>query len=296
MADFETSLDELLVFCDEGLRKTAGGCRFFFDSLENQWIHYVPRLLILLNGSVDCETSDGRYLLHESLPAPGICFCSRRGYFRCEYRSQRPCRILSFSFYPEYIRAMHIDFDGVQRPPTSRDVYFHTETPLSDAGNRLIDTIDALHAEGHDEMLDALPQLLLKLAIQNLRQSRPSSVRSTLRIWEDIHRFIRAHREENFSRAQLAKLFRISPGYISKLAMKYTKNTFSELQLGYRLEHAANYLEESDLTVAEIAYRCGFANISYFIRRFKNRYHQTPFAYRNHPENHLPNMDHQKMG
>jgi AraC-like DNA-binding protein len=45
------------------------------------------------------------------------------------------------------------------------------------------------------------------------------------------------------------------------------------------LQYAAQLLEKSQLSVAEIAYRVGFNNPKYFARHFKDQYHVLPSAY-----------------
>jgi AraC-like DNA-binding protein len=47
-----------------------------------------------------------------------------------------------------------------------------------------------------------------------------------------------------------------------------------------RLQQAANLLVKTQLTVAEIFYRTGFNNQSYFFREFKKLYHCSPSEFR----------------
>lgn len=44
----------------------------------------------------------------------------------------------------------------------------------------------------------------------------------------------------------------------------------------YRIERARSLLEESRLSITDIALMCGFDNISYFNRVFKQHIHCTP--------------------
>jgi AraC-like DNA-binding protein len=46
-----------------------------------------------------------------------------------------------------------------------------------------------------------------------------------------------------------------------------------------RMQQAAQLLEKSQLTVAEVAYKVGFNNPKYFARYFKEIYHVLPSAY-----------------
>jgi DNA-binding response OmpR family regulator len=52
-----------------------------------------------------------------------------------------------------------------------------------------------------------------------------------------------------------------------------------ELIRGIRLQHAAQLLERSQLTVSEITCRVGFVNAKYFARLFKKQYHVLPSEY-----------------
>ena len=47
-----------------------------------------------------------------------------------------------------------------------------------------------------------------------------------------------------------------------------------------RLEKARFLLESADLPQSQVAYQCGFADESYFIRAFRKKYHVTPAVYR----------------
>jgi AraC-like DNA-binding protein len=47
-----------------------------------------------------------------------------------------------------------------------------------------------------------------------------------------------------------------------------------------RLEHAAALLATTDLTITEIAHRCGFSSQSYFTRRFREAHRAPPREFR----------------
>ncbi len=48
----------------------------------------------------------------------------------------------------------------------------------------------------------------------------------------------------------------------------------------FRLLQAGHLLRETDGTVSEVAYACGFKTVPHFTRRFKERFGTTPAAYR----------------
>jgi AraC-type DNA-binding domain-containing proteins len=49
-----------------------------------------------------------------------------------------------------------------------------------------------------------------------------------------------------------------------------------------RLSYACKLLRETDKTIAEIAYDCGFSNLANFNRQFRWKYRMTPKDYRKH--------------
>ena len=68
-----------------------------------------------------------------------------------------------------------------------------------------------------------------------------------------------------------------SPQYKKLLAL--TGKSPIEFIRSIRVQRAAQLLEQSQLTVSEIAYEVGFNNPKYFTRYFKAEYHCLPSAY-----------------
>ena len=66
----------------------------------------------------------------------------------------------------------------------------------------------------------------------------------------------------------------------SRFIRKRTGRTFIEILNGIRLNHATRLLMETTQSVAEIAYKCGFNNLSYFNRIFKKNNNCTPLTFR----------------
>ncbi|MGV3642325.1 MAG: helix-turn-helix transcriptional regulator, partial [Adhaeribacter sp.] len=67
--------------------------------------------------------------------------------------------------------------------------------------------------------------------------------------------------------------------YLYKKLLALTGRSPIEFIRSIRLKRAARLLEESQLTVAEIAYEVGFNNPKYFTKYFKAEFHCLPSAY-----------------
>ncbi len=283
MTEYQISLEDLLPFCEEALTIQQPSRLTVHEGPEQGWIHYVPRLLILLEGRTRFQFQKNGKPQEQEMMAPAILYCAKDGKL-VQTSSAWPTRTLSFSFYPNYIRAMHIDYDGVHAPPTKRDIFYHTGKPLSGAGMALLKAIDSLQEAGNDPVTEELLFPLFKITVGDLKASAGTSTGQQLRVrrlWDQINTFLRDHREESIARSQLAQLFRISPGYVSELCKHYTGESFSKVKLHYQLEHAENLLISSRWNIDEIAMQCGFSSANYFIRRFRSVYGLTPNVFRN---------------
>jgi signal transduction histidine kinase/ligand-binding sensor domain-containing protein/DNA-binding response OmpR family regulator len=83
----------------------------------------------------------------------------------------------------------------------------------------------------------------------------------------------------NFSVEELSKLLGISRANFYKKVLSLTGKSPLEFIRTIRLQHAAQLLEKSQLTVSEVAYSVGFNNPKYFARYFKEAYHELPSSY-----------------
>lgn len=92
--------------------------------------------------------------------------------------------------------------------------------------------------------------------------------------------FIQQRFQEPISQAATAEHVTMSPSAFSRMFLRATGLTFTAFLTGVRLSEASRELIETDSTIAEIAFRCGFANLSNFNRRFLEARQMTPRQYR----------------
>jgi AraC-like DNA-binding protein len=87
------------------------------------------------------------------------------------------------------------------------------------------------------------------------------------------------HRDRDLSAATAARVFGISSRYVHKL-FATTGKSFSEHLGEIRLDECARRLGASRAAIIDVALDAGFSDISYFNRRFKARFGETPRDYR----------------
>ena len=81
------------------------------------------------------------------------------------------------------------------------------------------------------------------------------------------------------SAARAARVFGVTERHVQKL-LAGAGFTFGETLAALRLQAAAQALAAGGGSVADIAYDCGFSDLSTFHRAFKARFSETPAAYR----------------
>jgi transcriptional regulator GlxA family with amidase domain len=86
--------------------------------------------------------------------------------------------------------------------------------------------------------------------------------------------------EKPISLTDVAKLVNMSDVAFSRFFKNRTGNNFIDSLIEIRLGHASRMLIDTTHTIGEIAYRCGFNNMSNFNRVFKKKKGCTPKEFR----------------
>lgn len=88
--------------------------------------------------------------------------------------------------------------------------------------------------------------------------------------------YIRQNYNKEISLTEISGMFNMPEITFGRMIRKHTNRTFIELLNDVRLSHAARLLINTNYTVAEIGYMCGFNNLSYFNRVFRRKNGCTP--------------------
>ena len=83
--------------------------------------------------------------------------------------------------------------------------------------------------------------------------------------------FINNNFDKYITLEEVAEIALMPPSSFSRFFKKRTGKTFIECLNEIRLGHASRMLINTNFTIAEIAYKCGFNNMSNFNRTFKNK-------------------------
>ena len=95
--------------------------------------------------------------------------------------------------------------------------------------------------------------------------------------------YIQAHLSEEMTLPQIAQSTNISPNE----ALRCFRSVVGSSPIQYvrllRLQKAAGLLSSTDQPISDIAFQCGFQEMSYFAKVFRQWQGCTPSAYRNRP-------------
>lgn len=100
-----------------------------------------------------------------------------------------------------------------------------------------------------------------------------------------IIRYVLRNYDRDLSLQAMAAYVNMAENYLSGLFKKKTGDTFINYLQKIRVNEAKFYLEQTDLPVAEIGERAGFANPSYFFKIFKRWTGVTPSEFRTEHKN-----------
>lgn len=95
-----------------------------------------------------------------------------------------------------------------------------------------------------------------------------------------IQELLLNHPEQNFTLEQLADTVNRSPRHLTRLFKKHTGKTIQAYKTEIRLEQSRLLLQNDQLSIEEIAHRCGFENARQFRRIWKATFNTAPTTFR----------------
>lgn len=96
-----------------------------------------------------------------------------------------------------------------------------------------------------------------------------------------VYDYIQENYHKKISLSEISELVNMSPVSFNRFIKNRTGKTFVIYVNNTRISKATRLLLESDLSIGEISFKCGFNNIANFNRIFKRAKNCTPSEYRN---------------
>ena len=185
-------------------------------------------------------------------------------------------------FGEKFLRRNQLSFIRNMIEKSARGILFSKETT-----KQLATRITELNQKhGFDSVLELMSILHDLSASSKIRVLSDSSFNnnesytySSRRI-EKTYEYMNKNFDKSISLSEVAKLANMSEASFSRFFKSHTGITFIDSLTEIRLGNASRMLIDTSSSVAEIAYNCGFNNISNFNRIFKKKKKCTPKEFR----------------
>lgn len=144
-----------------------------------------------------------------------------------------------------------------------------------------------LNASGFEKVLGLLEILHLLSSSSDIEHINSEELMHHESVTEkdrlcDVYRYVNENFRSDIQLKDVAKLTNLTPQSFCRLFKKRNKIHFVEYLNQVRISNACRLLLDSDWTISEIAYNCGYKTISNFNKLFKETTGHSPKKYREH--------------
>ena len=123
-------------------------------------------------------------------------------------------------------------------------------------------------------------RFLNRLALKIVHRLKSESGEADSSLIKAAQKFIDENYMYDLNLTMIAEKFNYNPSYFSEMFKSKVGKSFIQYVNEVRMEHAVRLLEETTLSLWDIAELTGFSNASYFSSKFKRMYGMTPSDYR----------------
>lgn len=248
--------------------------------------HEDLEFISILSGKMTYSVNGSDYLLEEG---QGIFVNSRQFHYGHSFH-QADCDFLcillplSLLHIPEQMKLNYID------PLLESNRYpFCILNPIIPAHKKILDYLKNIHTiccnpqPAFELELESILLSLWKLLYEDfIKTPEEKAFEETLHLDELRHMvtFIQNHYFEKITLEQIAAAGSICRSGCCKLFQKLLHTSPIAYVIDYRIHKSMELLLNTEFTVTEIAYHCGFSNTSYYIKMFKKTTGMSPLEYR----------------
>ena len=122
--------------------------------------------------------------------------------------------------------------------------------------------------------------ILSEILIDCIREIKLQAANDGYDVIDGILQFIHENYYQKLTNTSLGEKFGFHPNYISYLIKRYTGKPLHKYVLNVKISRAIGLLDDGRLSIGEIADECGFCDIYYFSRLFKQYMGISPLEYR----------------
>ncbi|KAA9016980.1 AraC family transcriptional regulator [Niallia endozanthoxylica] len=113
----------------------------------------------------------------------------------------------------------------------------------------------------------------LKQLSKHAEETHINSIRSAIK-------YLESHYQDQITLTDLAKCANLSPFHFSRVFKKHMNCSPYQYLISYRINNAKKLLHNTNLSVQEISFACGFNSVPHFIKIFKQHTNVSPKKFR----------------
>jgi len=229
--------------------------------------HALPCIALVRDGSFVYRTATGRALL-----APGACLLGTAGQsFECSHEHHRGDRCLSFHYEPWLLEQV-----AAAVPGTHRLAFQAPRLAPATATLRLAARVETARLRDDRRELEECALELAALACEGSGVSADvatTGARDLRRVSASLRRL---GQDDEADLAALAEEACMSRYHFLRVFRRVVGMTPRQYQLRGQLERAAIALGRGGRRVSDVAYECGFGDLSSFERQFRRSFGVSP--------------------
>lgn len=130
-----------------------------------------------------------------------------------------------------------------------------------------------------------ISSLFSEIIIDCVREVKLGNTDDGFKRINQILKIIHENYAEKITNVSISKEFGLHPNYISSMMKQYTGIPLHKYIIYVRISHAIDMLDTGQLSVTEVAEQCGFCDVFYFSRYFKQYMGVSPNEYKNRMKN-----------
>ena len=189
--------------------------------------------------------------------------------------------MISIVFRTNCLRLLYINYNPETDPkyPLPEFIYHLWPGASVSTFHAMLALINSRTCSEQD-LLSSFTTCLLHSINHDLQQMKDVNIGKALAKYLDISEYIHSNLQNQITRENIAKIFKITPQYVSNLFKTFAMKSFRDFLTSCRINHATILLLESDMTMDEIAVECNYNYTSHFIKMFKRQHGTSPAKYR----------------
>lgn len=215
---------------------------------------------------------------------------ARQMHYGCSYKGQ-DCHFLCILFHPSLFGCNKALLQKYVTPVIENAdceyLHFHSEQTRGQEIAEYLEQIHCLKAGAADayeiQVIAVIFQLWSSLlqCRELVLQNSNSDGNSDLEIQKNMVSFIYQHYAEQISLNEIAASGNVSRSKCCLIFKHYLQQSPVDFLNTFRLKTSCNLLRNTEKSITEIAFSCGFNHLSYFSKLFIKNFDCTPREYRN---------------